>query len=100
MNNKNRKLQFIRVKNNLRRGRTSFIMSEKVSSKIAINPEQLGLISKESKKQIVHQLYKIYKIKHSLYVNKAISFRLSTINDDFSKGIQTLVCTLNLTGAK
>jgi len=84
-NNKNRKLKFIREKNNLRLGINSINIFYKISNKIDIITYANYLID-ASKKEI----FKKYKLK--LRKN---SFNFDKCDEDFIKDLITIKITLN-----
>jgi len=86
-NNKNRKLNFIRAKNNLRLGITKFYCSEKASNSIELNKDYFNRLINIAKKSC----YKHYKInlKNIQILEKQI------IEDDFVKDLHTNVIILH-----
>jgi len=84
-NRKNRKLKFIRVKNNLRFGKIKFYCTEKASNQLNEDEnyfERLVSIAKKS-------LQKHYKL--SL---RNVLVQSDIIDDDFAKDIHTNIVTL------
>jgi len=89
-NNKNRKLKFIRTKNNLRLGITSFFVSRKVTDEYLkdIPSNHYDNFLEYSKKQ----LFKIYRLSN---LNKA-QYNIGYCGDDFIKHLQTEQIKLSL----
>lgn len=81
MNRKQRNLQYIRAKNNLRRGRVSFYTSEKVSDIIKPDSEYFNNLIKTAETSLL----KKYKIK----LNTIKLHPAYLIEDDFTKNLVT-----------
>ena len=92
MNRKKRNLQFIRTKNNLRKGKCSFCCYEKVSNKLSGTVESI-----ENLKAIaMKSLLKNYKLKINYFLFFSIEFLNSQEGDDFSKNTNTHLIKIKL----
>jgi hypothetical protein len=80
-NSKNRRLNFIRQKNNLRLGRTKFYVVEKTHDDIVTDYYIRRLIEKAKKALLKH-----YKLS---FRNPKIVFEREYCDDDFVKDIKT-----------
>ena len=96
MSRKKRNLRFIRTKNNLRRGIVSFYLYRKVSNEL--NKEHLKMILTNTRKQIISELFKNYKINAHKYVNKLTDYKIGLESDDFKENCKTIQYRINLIG--
>jgi len=90
-NNKNRKLKFIREKNNLRFGITVFCGSCKIHNKLMNDKKALNIISNDCLLKTEKELFKKFKI--SKLRNTVLLFGYD--GDDFIMDKQTLRIELN-----
>lgn len=100
MNRKKRNLQFIRTKNNLRLGKVSFFMSMKATHCYMDNWSG-ELLTKELDKGFKlaqKSLLKNYKLNYKNFPKSKLYIKISVIEDDLEKGLQTIVYELNLQG--
>lgn len=85
-NRKNRKLEFIREKNNLRLGKTKFYYYEKCSNNFFDTKEYLEPLIKRAQ----NDLFKRYKLK-----SKTNLIIKGLIEDDFIKDLKTMCIVLS-----
>jgi len=87
-NRKNRKLNFIRVKNGLRTGRIKFYCSEKVSNQLDWNTEEYWQRLIDTAKKSL--------MKHWKLNLNTITIQSNICEDDFVKDLKTNLITLSL----
>jgi hypothetical protein len=94
MSRKKKNLEFIRVKNNLRRGIVSFYVFTKISIDIKIDTNFIQLANDRA----IKSLKKNYKIDFDKYSNPIIDRLVSSEGDDFIQNLATLEIKINLVG--
>lgn len=86
-NRKNRKLNFIKIKNDLRLGITKFYSTTKISKELKLTQWYIDTFISNAKKD----LFKLYK----LVLNK-IDVKCDYCDDDFHKDLTTVRISLSL----
>jgi len=94
MNRKQRNLQFIRTKNNLRRGIVGFYLYSKINRNIIVDYEFLNDLKETTKRSLA----KNYKLKIDEYKKSTINLDVGYIGEDFTKNLNTWTCKINLIG--
>jgi hypothetical protein len=94
MSRKKKNLEFIRVKNNLRRGIVSFYVFTKISIDMEIDTNFIQLANDRA----IKSLKKNYKIDFDKYSNPIIDRLVGSEGDDFIQNLATLEIKINLVG--
>ena len=92
MNRKQRNLQFIRTKNNLRRGIVSFYLYQKISKEIELNKNFLKLIQNSA----IKSLKKNYNLDFHKYVDSSINYKTGLSGSDFVENTMHISVKINL----
>jgi len=95
MSRKQKALEFIRIKNDLRAGIRKFYLMEEISEKITTQPKQLKKLIKLMHKVAIKSLKTNYNLDYSSFKNAFIDVSFGTINDMRLNGeycIRAVIC--------